>query len=206
MVIIGLTGGIATGKSTVAAMLEERGAAIVDADELAHAVAQPGQAAFDAIVARFGSDILLPDGTLDRAHLARIVFADEAARRELEAITHPRVRELIAERVREAIKAGAEVVVVDIPLLFESGRDSQFAGVLVVYASPDVQLLRLRERSGLDDDEARARLAAQLPIDEKKVRATWVIDNSGSRSSTRDQVSRWWEEVIAHGSGAARQG
>ncbi len=196
MRIIGLTGGIATGKSTVAALLRELGATVVDADELAHAVEQPGQAAFDEIVKRFGPEVVRPDGTLNRAHLGEVVFADEQARRDLEGITHPRVLILIAERVAEAAASGAAVVVVDIPLLYESDGGDRFEGVLLVYAPDDVQVQRLRERNSLSEHAARRRVAAQLPIEEKRQRATWVIDNSGDPHATRRQVAEWWRDVV----------
>jgi dephospho-CoA kinase len=195
--IIGLTGGIATGKTTVARMLEERGATIVDADQLAHAVEEPDQPAYHDIVERFGRAVLLPDGRIDRARLGRLVFADEQARKELERFTHPRIRTLIAERVAEAVSRGAPLIVVDIPLLFETGGEDQFNGVLLVYAPEAVQIERLRERSGFDSEDARRRLAAQLPIEEKRSRATWVIDNGGAVESTRDLVSRWWGDVVS---------
>ena len=198
MQIVGLTGGIATGKSTVARMLRDRGAVLVDADELVHEAERPGQPAYDDIVSRFGSSVVGPDGAIDRAALGALVFDDDDARRDLEAITHPRVRELIAQRIADAANAGAELVVVDIPLLYETGRADQFGGVLLVYASPAVQLARLRERSGLSDEQARKRLAAQLPIDDKRPQATWVIDNSGTLADTEAQVSHWVQEVLPH--------
>jgi len=196
MLIVGLTGGIATGKTTVARLLQGRGAAIVDADELAREVVEPGQAAHDEVVDRFGKGILLADGRIDRPRLGRIVFDDSGARRDLERITHPRISSLIAERVAQAVSNGAPLVVVDVPLLFEGERQDQFDGVLVAYAPREVQMQRLQERDGFEADEARRRLDAQMPIDDKVAAATWVIDNSGSPESTRDQVSRWWAEVV----------
>jgi dephospho-CoA kinase len=195
--IIGLTGGVATGKTTVAGMLAARGAAIVDADQLVHEIEQPGQPAFAEIVSRFGPEVLQPDGRLDRDRLGRLVFADRSARADLERITHPRVRELIAVRVARAVSEDARLVVVDIPLLFEGNGEGQFGGVLLVYAPEDVQLARLRSRRGLDEAEARRRISAQLPIDEKRARATWTIDNGGSLKATEDQVSRWWRDAVA---------
>jgi dephospho-CoA kinase len=195
--IVALTGGVATGKSTVGRMLAARGATVVDADALVHRLEEPGQPTFDEIVARFGEGVLRADGSLDRGALGRLVFADRAARANLERITHPRVRALIAQQVAEAISATAPLVAVDIPLLFEAGDSSGFDGVLVVYAPESVQLQRLQTRSGLDAAEAGRRVAAQLAIDEKRDRATWVIDNSGSLEETEAQVSRWWSEVAA---------
>ena len=199
MRLIGLTGGIATGKSTVAAMLAARGAAVVDADAIAHEVLVPGAAAFEDVVRRFGAAVLDPDGTIDRVALGGIVFADPQLRAELERITHPRINALMQERILEALQSDAPLVVADIPLLFERDRDGAFEGTMLVYAPPAIQLQRVRERDGLDDLDAQRRLVAQLPIDEKRARATWVIDNGGTRESTAAQVDEWWREVVAGG-------
>lgn len=197
MRLIGLTGGIATGKSTVAAMLTTRGAAIVDADAIAHEVLLPGASAFEDVVQRFGGRVLDEGGAIDRAALGAIVFADPELRAELERITHPRINALVQERIVEALQSSAPLVAADIPLLFERGLEGAFEGTMLVYARPATQLLRLRERDGLDDISAQRRLVAQLPIDEKRARATWVIDNEGSRESTAAQVHDWWREVAA---------
>jgi dephospho-CoA kinase len=186
--LIGLTGGIATGKSTVAASLAARGAAIVDADVLAREVLVPGAPAFSDVVAAFGEEVLGESGAL--------VFAVPARRGELERITHPRINALMQERILEALQSSAPLVVADIPLLFERGRDDSFDGTLLVYAPPAVQLQRIRERDQLDDVEAQRRLVAQLPIDEKRARATWVIDNGGTREYTAEQVGAWWRDVV----------
>ena len=196
MRLIGLTGGIATGKSTVAAMLAERGAAVVDADALAHEVLVPGAPAFDKVVARFGADVLDHTGAVDRAALGSIVFADPRLRAELEHITHPHIRALMQQRTIEALDSAAPLVVADIPLLFERDRDGAFEGTMLVYAPAATQLQRLRDRDGLDDTSAQRRLVAQLPIDDKRSRATWVIDNAGTRESTAAQVDTWWHEVV----------
>jgi dephospho-CoA kinase len=196
MRLIGVTGGIATGKSTVDAMLAAHGAAIIDADELAREVVLPGEPALAEVAQRFGAEMLRPDGTLDRARLGAIVFADPDARRDLERITHPRIAELTQERIAQALAGPAPVVAVDIPLLFENGREALFEGVLLVYAPQDVQVRRMRERNGLDTAAAAQRLAAQMPIDEKRARATWVIDNSGDRETTARAVEAWWEATV----------
>jgi dephospho-CoA kinase len=193
MRLIGLTGGIATGKSTVDAMLSRRGATVVDADELAREAVEPGEPTLGRVAKRFGQEVLRPDGSLDRQRLGRIVFADSAARHDLEAITHPRINELIRERVASALSGAAPLVVVDVPLLFEHSREGMYEGVLLVYAPVDVQLQRLRDRNHLDEAAARQRLAAQLPIDEKRARATWVIDNSADPNATQRAVDAWWE-------------
>jgi dephospho-CoA kinase len=194
--LIGLTGGIATGKSTVAASLAARGAAIVDADVLAREVVVPGAPAFSDVVAAFGEEVLGESGAIDRGTLGALVFADPARRGELERITHPRINALMQERILEALQSSAPLVVADIPLLFERGRDDSFDGTLLVYAPPAVQLQRIRERDQLDDVEAQRRLVAQLPIDEKRARATWVIDNGGTREYTAEQVGAWWRDVV----------
>jgi dephospho-CoA kinase len=197
MRLIGLTGGIATGKSTVAEMLGSRGALVVDADRLAREVVEPGTAALTAIVAEFGEGVLDADGRLDRALLGSVVFADAEQRRRLEDITHPAIGTLMQERVAAAVQASPPLVAVDIPLLFETHRQGMFEGVLLVYADESTQLRRLAARDGLSESEARRRLSAQMPIDEKRRLATWVIDNSGGLAETEHQVQRWWTEVIA---------
>jgi dephospho-CoA kinase len=196
MRLIGLTGGIATGKTTVNRMLAARGAAVIDADELAREAVRPGEPTLDRVVKHFGAGILRADGSLDRARLGAIVFADPTARRDLEAITHPRILELMQERIAAAMAGDAPLVVVDIPLLFENGRETLFEGVLLVYAPPDIQVRRLHERNQLDEPAALQRLSAQLPIDEKRARATWVIDNSGSPDATQREVDAWWDSVV----------
>jgi dephospho-CoA kinase len=199
MRLIGLTGGIATGKSTVAGLLAARGAAVVDADGLAREVLLPGAPAYDEVVARFGTGVLDHSGAVDRPGLGAIVFADPALRGELERITHPRISTLMQERIAAALASTATLVVADIALLFESRRDHGFEGTLLVYAPAATQLRRLHDRDGLDDGAARQRLLAQLPIDDKRSLATWVIDNSGSRESTAAQVDAWWREVVTPG-------
>ncbi|MBV9525134.1 MAG: dephospho-CoA kinase, partial [Candidatus Dormibacteraeota bacterium] len=191
------TGGIATGKSTVAAMLQRLGATVIDSDLLAREVVEPGRPGYDAVVRRFGEGMLNADGSLDRARLGALVFDDPDARRDLERITHARIAELMQQRIAEAFARDAPVVVVDIPLLYEAKREDMFEGVLLVYAPRDVQMRRMGERNGLSADDAAKRLEAQLPIDEKRERATWVIDNSAGAASTEEQVRRWWAEEIS---------
>ena len=187
MKVLGLTGGIGSGKSMVASMFAQLGADVIDADQLAREVVQPGQPALEEIAAAFGRDILLPDGRLDRGMLARIIFADPVARARLNAITHPRIQERMAtEMALRGSRPG--VLIVDIPLLFENDRTSSVESVIVVWVDPKTQLRRLIERDGLTADEARQRIAAQMPLDEKRARADLVVDNSGSRDNTRRQV------------------
>jgi dephospho-CoA kinase len=195
---IGLTGGIASGKSTVAAMLAGHGAALVDADVIAREVVEPGQPGLRAVVEAFGPEVLTPSGRLDRDHMATVVFGDPDSRRRLEAITHPLIQARIAERVSAGKAAGPPLIVVDIPLLFEGGREDDFPeGVLLVYADVATQIRRLRRRDGLDAAAAQRRVAAQLPIESKRGGATWVIDNGGSLETTRALVARWWRENAA---------
>jgi dephospho-CoA kinase len=196
MRLIGLTGGIATGKSTVARMLAERGATVIDADELARRVVEPGQPAYAAVVERFGAEVVKPDGTLDRGRLGAVVFADPNARRDLERITHTRIGELMQRRIADAFAHDAPVAVVDIPLLYEATRDDMFEGVLLVYAPRAEQLRRMVSRDGFSEAEATARLDAQLPIESKRNLATWVIDNGGDLRDTERQVAAWWGEEI----------
>jgi dephospho-CoA kinase len=185
--VLGLTGGIGSGKSLVSSMFAQLGADVIDADQLARKVVEPGQPALEEIATAFGRDILLPDGRLDRGKLGRIIFADPVARGRLNAITHPRIRERMAAEIA-ARTSRPGVLVVDIPLLYESDRTDTVDTVIVVWVDAEAQLRRLNERGGLTVDEARQRIAAQMPLDEKRARADVVIDNTGSRENTRRQV------------------
>ncbi|HZU17190.1 MAG TPA: dephospho-CoA kinase [Candidatus Dormibacteraeota bacterium] len=197
MKLVGLTGGIGTGKSTVSALLRARGVCVVDADEATRAVQVPGSPGLERIVEAFGPEFLTPSGELDRARLAAIVFKDPEARRRLNAIVHPLVRAWMAERVREAAERGERIVVLDIPLLYESRGEEGLDAVIVVYAPPELQLRRLVELRGMSEAEARERIAAQLPIDEKRRRARHVILNTGDLEWLRAEVERVWREVAA---------
>jgi len=192
--LIGLTGGAGSGKSTAAEMFRELGAAVIDADEASHAVYAPQTPGFDAVVREFGPEYVR-GGQVDRARLGELVFHDDDARRRLNAIVHPLVREWMAERTAEADRDGAEVVIHDVPLLFENGLEGLYSDVVLVYAPERVQIKRLVEGRDISEDRARAIIAAQLPIDEKRGRAQRVIDNSGSREVTRAQVNRVWDEL-----------
>jgi len=192
--LIGLTGGAGSGKSTVAGILRDLGADIVDADEASHAVYAPGTPGFDAVVREFGPEYVR-GGQVDRVRLGRLVFEDRDARGRLNAIVHPLVRDWMAERTREAAERGAEVVIQDVPLLYENKLEDLFSSVVLVYVPEDVQLERLLEERGLDADRARAMIAAQMPIDEKRRRAHHVIDNSGTREETRRQVEEMWAQM-----------
>jgi len=196
--IIGLTGGIASGKSTVARMLAELGAPVVDADALARRVVEPGQPAFDDIVAEYGRDVLLPDGAIDRKKLADIVFGDDARRRRLNVITHPRIAAASRAEVAAHAAAGANVVIYEAALLVENGIHRTLDGLIVVACSPEEQLRRLMARDGLDEAAARARIAAQLPLAEKLAAATFVVDTSGPFDDTRRQVERVWRTLTGN--------
>lgn len=186
---IALTGGIATGKSYVARTLRALGVPVIDADVLARAVVERGTPALAAIRARFGDDVTQPDGTLDRKRLADIVFRDPAARRDLEAITHPAVRAGI-EAFFASLPQETAFAVADIPLLYETGREKDFDRVIVAACPPDMQIARVMSRDGATREEAERRLAAQLPIDEKVGRADDVIWTTGTHEETDKQVSR----------------
>jgi dephospho-CoA kinase len=198
MELIGLSGGIGSGKSTVSGFLRELGATLIDADEGARAVVEPGTPGYRQVLAEFGPAVVR-NRRLDRARLAEIVFNDKAALDRLNAIVHPLVREWTGDRLAEAAEAGAAVVVQDIPLLFENGYEPMFKSTILVWVPTQVQLQRLEAR-GMPEADARARIANQLPIDAKRERATYVIDNSGSREETRAQTERIWTEITASSS------
>jgi dephospho-CoA kinase len=186
---IALTGGIATGKSYVATRLRETGVPVVDADVLAREAVLPGSPGLQAVVARFGPAVLAANGTLDRAALAEVVFRDERARRDLEAIIHPAVREGI-ERFFRAQPPEVRLAVADIPLVYETGRASDFDAIIVAACPREVQIQRVMARDGASREQAERRVGAQLPIDEKARRADFVIDTGGSHEATDRSVER----------------
>lgn len=198
-VLIGLTGGIASGKSTVADRLAARGAVVIDADRLAREVVEPGTPGLAAVVQRFGTGVLARDGSLDRPALGRAVFADPRLRRDLEAIIHPAVRARAAA-LTAAAPDGAVVVQV-IPLLVETGQQDAFDLVVVVDVPPQVQVARVRDRDGLGAAEARARLAAQASREARLAAADVVISNDGSLADLEEQVERLWREHLARPAG-----
>lgn len=181
-------------------MLEQLGARIVDADQLARLAVAPGSEGLRSVVARFGPGMLTEEGHLDRKRLAELVFRDPHERVALEAIVHPIVAELSREAIRAEAAAGARLVVYEIPLLFEIGRAGEFTTIVLAYLRPELQLRRLMERSGLSEVEAQARIAAQMPIDQKRELATWVVDNSGTEEQTRTQVFDLWQKELRFGS------
>ena len=187
--LVGLTGGIATGKSTVSAMLAHLGCRVIDADQLAREVVAPGQPAHAAIVAEFGPEVLQADGYLDRKRLGAIVFSDPARRKRLEGITHPAVRQRqqrLLSTLEEEEHAG--LVIWDVPLLYETNGDGKVDRVVVVTTDEDTELARLIARDGSGEVDARARIRSQMPVAEKARRAHYVIDNSGSRADTERRV------------------
>ena len=194
MVRVGLTGGIGSGKSEVSRRLAALGALVIDADLLAREVVQPGTEALDEIVEAFGSDVLTPDGALDRPALAAVVFADPDARRRLDGIVHPLVRARATELVAAAPPDA--VVVQDVPLLVETGQAGSYDLVLVVEADLDTRVRRLVGR-GLAEDDARARIAAQASDEQRRAVADVVLDNSGSVEDLEAQVDRFWAEHVA---------
>jgi dephospho-CoA kinase len=190
VLLVGLTGGIGSGKSTVSAMLAERGAVVIDADVVAREVVEPGQPAYAAVVERFGPGVVAADGTLDRAAIAAIVFNDRDALKDLEAITHPAV----GARMVELMQAQADtenVVVLDVPLLVEKGT-YETAGTIVVDVDPEIAVRRLVEQRGMSEGDARRRMAAQVSREERLAKADFVIPNDGSLEALRSEVDRCW--------------
>lgn len=193
MLLVGLTGGIGSGKSTVARMLRDRGAVVLDADVLARDAVERDTAGFGAVLARFGDAVISSDGTLDRASLASTVFADEVARADLEAIVHPAVRRAIAEEV--AMRAESdEVIVVDSPLLIETGAHEGFPVVIVVTAPEQERIARLEAR-GMARGDIEARMGAQMPLEDKVAYADVVLDNGASEADLEGVVERLWAEL-----------
>ncbi len=195
MKLIGLTGGAGSGKSTVAEMLRELGAVVVDADEATHAVYEPGTPGFDAVVHEFGKEYV-KDGRIDRKRLGDVVFHDADARRRLNDVVHPLVREWMAQRTAEAVERGAAVVVQDVPLLFENSLERFFSSVMLVYVPEDVQVDRLVKGHGFTREQAHAVIGAQLPIEEKRGRAHHVVNNTGTLDDTRAQVAAVWKQLL----------
>ena len=195
MLLIGLTGGIGSGKSTVSALLAERGAVVIDADAITRELQQPGTPVFEAMVERFGPGIVALDGSLDRQAVADLVFNDAQALADLNAIVHPAVGAEIARRMGDLADTD-QIVVLDVPLLVETGRDD-LAAVVVVDVDPEVALTRLVEQRGMRADDARARMARQASREERLARADEVIDNSGSLDDLRAQVDALWERLLA---------
>ena len=193
MLRIGLTGGIGSGKSEVSRLLAEHGAVVIDADVLAREVVEPGTPGLAEVVEAFGAGVLADDGSLDRAALGARVFGDDAARRRLEAIIHPRVRARAAE-IEAAADPGA-IVVHDIPLLVETGQGDAFDGVIVVDVPVEVQIERLVSEREMSANEAQGRISAQASRQQRAGAADWIVDNTGSLADLRSAVARVWKEL-----------
>ncbi|MGE7120104.1 dephospho-CoA kinase [Peribacillus sp. NPDC046944] len=186
--IIGITGGIASGKSSVSQYLRELGFVIVDADVASRAVVEPGEEAYLQVVKAFGEDLLLSDGTIDRAKLGSIIFHDQEKRLLLNRIVHPAVRNRMRQETEKALAAGAETVFMDIPLLFESKLTFMVERTLLVYVDESVQLERLMNRNALTETDALARIHSQMPLKDKKELADAIVDNNGDIEETKKQV------------------
>ena len=193
--VLGVTGGIATGKSFVAAILGELGGIVVSADELARQAVAPGSEVLQGLVGRFGDGILAADGSLDREKLGEIIFNDAAARADLNRMTHPAIARLSETWLRELRQAGHSLIVYESPLLFEAGAESRVDQVLVVTADLETQLQRLMARDDITRAEAQTKIAAQMPLAEKVARADYVIDNSGSPEQTRAEAELMYREI-----------
>ena len=201
MLLVGLTGNIGSGKSTVAQLLSERGATIIDADVLARRAVELGTSAYDKIVARWGAAVLSPDGHLDRAALRRIVFGNPEQLEELNQIVHPEVERLRARLVEQARARGDRIVVCDIPLLFERHMTDRFDRIILVDAHRAIRLERLVSDRGLHETEAMDMIAAQMPAELKRARADFVIDNDGSLTHLERVVQDVWSALLADADG-----
>ncbi len=198
---IGLTGGIGSGKSTVARMLAQRGARVLDADVIARDIVRPGQPAYDELVALFGSDLVLPSGELDRRRLGERAFADPALRTQLNAITHPRIAAATAERLAALRENGTALAVYEASLLVENGSYRAFDGLLVVTCPVELQVARVLARASqdvgaLDENQVRARIAAQASPEARRAAATWLLDSSGSLAEVERQVDALWPLLL----------
>ena len=201
MLLVGLTGNIGSGKSTVAQMFSERGATIIDADVLARRAVELGTTAYAKIVARWGSSILAPDGHLDRAALRRVVFADHAQLEELNQIVHPEVERLRARLIEQAKRRGDRVVVCDIPLLFERHMTDRFDRIVLVDANRVIRLERLVKERGLRETEAMDMIAAQMPAELKRARADFIIENDGTFAQLERRVHDVWTALLQEEAG-----
>jgi len=194
--VVGLTGGIASGKSTVARFFSKLGAWVIDADELARKVVEPGTPGWREVIETFGEDYITPQGELDRKRLARLVFHDPKAKKRLESIIHPRVLALREKITRDILRKDPQALIIfDVPLLIEAGLHKRVDRVVVVWVPREIQIQRLIERDKLTRQEAEKRLENQMPLDEKLPFAHYVVDNSGSKEATEEQVKKIYEEL-----------
>ena len=192
---VGLTGSIASGKSTVARRLKDRGIPVIDLDKVGHEVLRKRHEAFEPVLAAFGPDVLGPDGEIDRRKLGALVFADPVARERLNQIVHPRIRDEEARRVEAMAEAGETAVATEAALLIETGQRPRFDFFVVVGCAPDIQIARLIQRDGCTPEEAKQRISSQLSFEEKKREADWVIDTGGERAATLAEADRLAEEI-----------
>lgn len=197
MIVVGLTGGICSGKSTVTAMFQRLGVTVIDADQVAHELVEPDQPLFETVASAFGREIVGADGRIDRRRLGAIVFADPKVRKRLEAILHPAIIEECERRIRQAVVSGAVVCLLDAALLIESGWHARCDAVILVEASEAIRLDRLVESKGLSQDEAMLRIRSQMPQHEKRRHAHYVIENDGALEATERQVKAVWEQLCA---------
>lgn len=196
MLLVGVTGGIGSGKSTVARMLAARGAIVFDADDLARLAIAPGTPGHDRVVERFGTEVLTPEGAVDRRALAEIVFADPRARTDLESIVHPEVFRLLAEGLDE-YRESDRIVVFDAPLIMETGFDEACDVVVVVSAPAEAQVARMARDRAMPEADTRSRIAAQMPLEAKTRSADVVLDNGGTLQDLEAQIHRLWEDLLA---------
>jgi dephospho-CoA kinase len=197
MLSVGLTGGIASGKSAAAGLLAQKGACLIDADRVARDIVRPGEEGFQPLVDVFGRGIVLPSGELDRVKLGAVVFADPAKRKLLDALLHPLIINRIFSRIGDFSEQGyAGIVIADIPLLFECGLQGRFDKTVLVYADPAVQQQRLMHRNSLSPESARQRLCSQMPIDDKRLLADYIIENTGSLDALEVQVAAVWSLLV----------
>lgn len=194
--VVGLTGGIASGKSSVARLFMEKGATVIDADELARVAVEPGSPALERVAALFGPAVLQPDGTLDRKRMRSLVFADGEKRRQLEGIVHPEIKRLARERINAAAARGERILFYMAPLLIEAGVTDRVDEIWVVTVRPEIQLERLMARDGITRQEALGIIASQMPLAEKERYGRVLIDNSGTPEETRRLVDAIWEREM----------
>lgn len=202
MYVIGLTGGIASGKSSVSAILYRQGAYIIDVDQIAYNITLPGRLAWQEIIAAFGQEVVLPEGTIDRKKLGEIIFHDNNLRAILEEITHPKIKDDVSKKLKDLQNQGVSIAVLDVPLLIEVGWQMLADEVWVVAVDQKTQLARLMARNSLTSEQAQARIAAQMSLKEKLKYADVVIDNNGSIENTKSQVIKAWNQAIERRTGS----
>lgn len=193
MQVLGLTGGIASGKSTVVRWFKEKGIPVLDADEIVRNLQRPHEPLLQDIASLFGSHLLLEDGSLNRGELGKLIFTDEAAKEKLNGLIHPMVKSQIQKGIEAFRQAGKSLVVVDVPLLYETGFEALMDKVLVVYVPKSVQVQRLMERDAIDESYAKSKIASQGSLDEKKAKADFVLENSGTKDELKKQFDLWFD-------------